>query len=288
MPNLVNMKKISLKNNSNIKESMIQDFIFKNPQILGLGDLIPIQREISQPSGGILDLLLDDDNGTRYEVEIQLGATDPSHIIRTIEYWDIERKRYPQYEHCAVIIAEDITNRFFNVISLFNGSIPIIAIQLSAYENNDNISLAFTKVIDRVELGKYYEENNQEITDRNYWETRSSFKMLKNVDDIFSDIKEFAQGFELKYNKYYIGLSKDGRANNFIFFKPKKSFLYLIIRGNENNEKIKVIEESGLEIQYNSRLKRYEIRFNNIEDYRKNKNVINELVKSAMEYYEIV
>lgn len=43
-------------------------------------------------------------------------------MIRTIEYWDIERKRYPQYEHCAVIIAEDITSRFLNVIQLFNGS----------------------------------------------------------------------------------------------------------------------------------------------------------------------
>ena len=25
-----------------------------------------------------------------YETDVQLGATDPSHIIRTIEYWDIE------------------------------------------------------------------------------------------------------------------------------------------------------------------------------------------------------
>jgi hypothetical protein len=34
-----------------------------------------------------LDLLLaDQDLTTRYEVEIQLGATDASHIIRTIEY----------------------------------------------------------------------------------------------------------------------------------------------------------------------------------------------------------
>ena len=41
----------------------------------------------------------------RYEVEVQLGPTDEAHIIRTIEYWDIERNRYPQYEHCAVLIA---------------------------------------------------------------------------------------------------------------------------------------------------------------------------------------
>jgi len=33
---------------------------------------------------------------TRYHVELQLGATDESHIIRTIEYWDTERRRWPQ------------------------------------------------------------------------------------------------------------------------------------------------------------------------------------------------
>ena len=60
-----------------------------------------------------------------------------THIIRTLEYWDIERKRYPQYEHTAVIIAEEITSRFLNVISLFNGAIPLIAIQVTAYELDD-------------------------------------------------------------------------------------------------------------------------------------------------------
>ncbi len=60
-------------------------------------------------------------------MEIQLGKTDESHIIRTIEYWDIERKRYPQYDHVAVIVAEDITSRFLSVIGLFNGAIPLVA-----------------------------------------------------------------------------------------------------------------------------------------------------------------
>ncbi len=56
---------------------------------------------------------------------MQLGATDESHIIRTSEYWDIERRKYPQYDHTAVIVAEDITSRFLNVVGLFNGFIPI-------------------------------------------------------------------------------------------------------------------------------------------------------------------
>ncbi len=113
--NLTTLEKVSLKNNPNVTEDMIQSFIFDNPGILGLGELTPVRREKIQPSGGRLDLLLEgeeDSDRTRYEVEIQLGAVDASHIIRTIEYWDTERKRYPQYDHCAVIVAEEITGRF--------------------------------------------------------------------------------------------------------------------------------------------------------------------------------
>ena len=98
MANLEKTEKISLKNNPEIKEDMIQKFIYEDPSVLGLGELTAIQREKIQPQGGRIDLLFGDDNNTRYEVEVQLGATDPSHIIRTIEYWDMEKKRYPQYD----------------------------------------------------------------------------------------------------------------------------------------------------------------------------------------------
>ena len=197
---LKTFKRISLKNNPKINEDMIQNFIFLNPNVLGLGDLTAIQRERIQPAGGRLDMLLVDDDGNRYEVEIQLGSTDPSHIIRTIEYWDTEKKRYPQYDHCAVIVAEEITGRFMNVISLFNGSIPLIALQLSAYEDGDDVSLVFTKIIDRIELGTE-EEEELTATDRNYWENnRSTRNMMKLVDSIYDDLGDLLDGYELNYN----------------------------------------------------------------------------------------
>lgn len=288
MSKFVNMEKVSLKNNPNIKEDMIQEYIFSDPSILGLGDVTPIQREKIQPSGGRLDLLLaSDDKGTRYEVEVQLGPTDPSHIIRTIEYWDMEKKRYPQYDHCAVIIAEEITGRFMNVISLFNGSIPLIAIQVSAYKNGDDISLIFTKIVDRVTLATDEDEELQ-ITDRNYWEKRSTLPIMKNVDKIFEDLNEFTQGYELKYNKFYIGMSKDGAVKNFIEFRPKKSYLYLIVKGEENKELINRVEDAGLEINYIPRWKEYDLRLNRFEDYTKNKELVKELVKNSMEYYNVI
>lgn len=99
------------------------------------------------------------------------GKTDEAHIIRAIEYWDIERKRYPQYEHTAVIVAEDIITRFLNVIALFNGTIPLIAIQMNAVKLGDNVSLVCSTVLGEARLGLVDEDEEvQEVTDRSYWE----------------------------------------------------------------------------------------------------------------------
>lgn len=115
---------VSLKSHPVYSEKWLQQQIVEDTTLLGLGELEVKDVERRQPRAGRLDLLLSDpETLTRYEVEIQLGATDEAHIIRTIEYWDIEKSRYPRYEHVAVIVAEDITSRFLNVISLFNKTI---------------------------------------------------------------------------------------------------------------------------------------------------------------------
>ena len=89
-------------------EKWLQDQIAADPSVLGLGDLTLFRKELKQSSGGRVDMLLSDpENETMYEVEIMPGATDPSHIIRTIEYWDIETRHYPNREHRAVIVAEE-------------------------------------------------------------------------------------------------------------------------------------------------------------------------------------
>ena len=283
MVKLTNSARVSLKNHPEIKEAAIQQFIFDNPAVLGLGDLSPIRREKIQPSGGRLDLLLGDDD-TRYEVEIQLGATDPSHIIRTIEYWDMEKKRYPQYNHCAVIIAEEITSRFMNVISLFNGAIPLIAIQLSATMVGNDISLNFVKVLDRNDYGSE-EENDVEPTDRKYWEGKS--KVLSFVDEIFTDVSKHAPGFELKYNKFYIGLAQNGSATNFVYFKPKQRHIYMYIAGKEETERTEALENTNLEFDYRTRSHCYRIKISRIGDYQVNKELLENMIRGAMEYRNV-
>lgn len=283
MSKIINMERVSLKNNPDINEAAIQSYIFDNPEVLGLGSLTAIQRERSYASGGRLDMLLGDEDNSRYEVEIQLGATDPSHIIRTIEYWDNERKKYPQYDHTAVIIAEEITGRFMNVISLFNGSIPLIAIQISAYRVGDNIHIAFTKVLDKVTLGD--DDEIAEPTDRAYWEKKSSKTQIKLVDALLERISEFAPGMELKYNKFYIGLAKDGVAKNFVHFKPKKQFLALFIKTSDN--KLDDLDVGDLNIDYIPRTRCYRIRLKTIQEFDRNAEVLKSLICEARDLFNV-
>ena len=92
---------------------------------------------------------------------------DKSYLIRTIEYWNIERRCYPQDEHSAMLVAEDATSRFLNVVSLFNGFIPLVVIQLRGIEVNGAFTLVATCVIDCMTLSMEEEEENG-ICDRSY------------------------------------------------------------------------------------------------------------------------
>ena len=197
-------ERVSIKNHPELNERWVQERIAEDPGILGLGDVVLKDKERIQPRAGRLDLLFQDaDSSRRYEVEIQIGSTDENHIIRTIEYWDIERKRYPQYEHTAVIVAEDITSRFLNVISLFNGMIPLMAIQMSALKLGEKIGLVFTTVLDQMTFGLVDEDEEvQEATDRAYWENRGTKKTVAMADQLLELAKQLDPELDLKYNKF--------------------------------------------------------------------------------------
>ena len=283
MAKLIKPEKIFLANHPSIKESWIQQQIADDPSILGLGDLVLKDKERMQPRAGRLDLLLQDvESKRRYEVEIQLGKTDEAHIIRTIEYWDIERKRYPQYDHCAVIIAEDITSRFLNIISLFNGNVPLIAIQMNALKFGDDIALIFTKVLDEMPLGLVDEDEEvSEVTDREYWLKRSTPEVVSLADEMLELIKKFAEGFELKYNKFYIGLAKDKQPNNFVIFIPRKKDLNIAIKLPQSDDIQKIIDDAGLDdMGYDGKWGRYKVRVSK-QDFKKAMDSLQEIMEKA-------
>jgi predicted transport protein len=279
-------ERFSLKNHPEFNERWVQDLIANDPSILGLGDLILRDRERVQPRAGRLDLLLQDpETKRRYEVELQLASTDEAHIIRTIEYWDIERKRYPQYDHCAVLIAEDITSRFLNVVSLFNGTIPLIAIQMQALKVGDSVTLVFTTVMDQLSRGYIDEDEDAESapTDRAYWEQRGSKATVGLADQLLAILKELDPSLELKYNKFYIGLSKDGQPYNFVVFRPQKNQLNFELKMPQSDELDAKIEGAGLQtLEYSKRWGLYRLRLTK-EDIKTNAAILKELARTAHE-----
>lgn len=277
--------RIFLKDHPEFNEKWLQDRIADDPSLLGLGDVVLKDRERTHPRAGRLDLLFQDaESNRRYEVEIQLGGTDESHIIRTIEYWDIEKKRYPQYEHTAVIVAEDITSRFLNVVSLFNGFIPLVALQLNAFRVGDSVSLVFTKVLDELRLGLVDEDEEiQEVADRSYWEKRGSKTTLAMADQLFAVLKDLDQQLDLKYNKFYIGLARNGRPSNFVVFRPKKEWLRLELGLDKADELERKLQEAGLDVMdYDTRWGYYRLRLTK-EDVKKHDQLLQSLLKQAYE-----
>lgn len=279
-------EQVGMKGHPVLTERWVQDRIAEDPGIVGLGDVILKDKERIQPRAGRLDLLFQDADGNRrYEVEVQLGSTDESHIIRTLEYWDIERKRYPQYEHTAVIIAEQITSRFLNVISLFNGTIPLVAIQMRALQVNDKVGLVFTKVLDQITLGLVDDDEGvSEVTDRSYWEDRATKKTVAMADKLLEIVREHDNSLELKYNKFYIGLAKDGNPFNFVQFRPKKNFVRVEPRLPESDEIKEKLDNSGLDLmEYDSKWGRYRVNVN-VGDLEKHRDVLSELIAAAFEH----
>ncbi|MFM9958246.1 MAG: hypothetical protein ACKVZJ_09210 [Phycisphaerales bacterium] len=281
---LIKPKPFYLKNHPSLNERWVQEVIADDPSILGLGDLILKDKERMQPRAGRLDLLLQDAESTqRFEVEIQLGATDEAHIIRCIEYWDIERKRYPQYEHCAVIIAEDLTTRFLNVISLLNGQIPLVAVQMRASQYEDGVALQFTKILDHASFGLVDDDEEVAVkVDRRHWEDRAG-ESMRLVDQLFGVVQEFSPNTRLTYLKHYIGLQTDGQSTNFAVFRPRKGFCELefkLSRDAALEERIRAVGLDPRFMQWNA----YRVKLTTTE-LSQSAELISDCLRAAWKHY---
>ena len=281
-PKLIKGRIVSLQS-LGIDEAYLERFIDADPTVLGLGQVLVVERQRRQEKAGRLDLLLQDvSEDVRYEVELMLGSADESHLIRTIEYWDIERRRYPAYDHRAVLIAEDITSRFLNVITLFSGSIPIIAIQVSAINVDDKTVITFVRVVDSTKLRKDDQVivANPKSTDRAEWVSRVGAGMVELADRCLAFINEAAKRQrKLNYNKYFIGLTDGARSNNFVSFEPWKSFLRVRIALDPVEPWAKRLEDTGLD----SKNQEGKLSINlTAQDFQENKDLIREILREAV------
>jgi len=173
------------------------------------------------------------------------------------------------------------SSRFLNVISLLNGFIPLVAIQLNAIQIGDQIALIFTVVLDhRLGLAPD-EEEDQEVTDRTYWEKQSSKTTVDMADEVLQVLKTLDPELALKYNKFYISLSKNNKPFNFVIFRPKKASLGVEPKLKKAEEIEIMLDTAGLDVlEYDTRNHRYRIRFSK-EEIQKHQRLLKEIVGRA-------
>jgi hypothetical protein len=220
MPDAVPLAELVSIRDAGFDEYWLQDQIVENPAALRLGDLDAIATEKQQSSGGRLDILLkNQEDDSMYEVEVMLGETDESHIIRTIEYWDNEKRKWPQRQHVAVLVAEHINRRFFNVIHLLSYSIPIVAIQASLLVLNGTKSLFFTKILDTYEE---IEDTDPSLDDRKYtrddWAKKAKWT-LETADTLLKMTETTLDQPTLNYVKAYIAITVGN--NNYMWLQKR-------------------------------------------------------------------
>lgn len=223
---MINITSVQAIREAGHNEAWLQDIIWQNPACLGLGQLEALQKERTQPTGGRIDMLLKDpSNDTMYEVEVMLGATDETHIIRTIEYWDNEKRRWPSRQHIAVLVSEDINRRFFNVIHLLSHSIPIVAIQVSFVRMGETTGLHFARVLDTYQeiddgSGSEFGQFNLQ-----WWRT-NQLLTVKFAEYLKEAAEQAGSPIYIDGVKNYVSLSAETR--NFCWVRPRKQKTVLV------------------------------------------------------------
>jgi len=190
-------------------EKWLQEKIWENPSILGLGDLEIVIKERIQEKNGRLDMLLKDDDESMFEVELMLGETDEKHIIHTIEYWDNEQRKFPQRQHFPVLVAESFDGRFFNIIHLFSRTIPLIAIQVNLVEVAGVRALHFSKIIkDVYQEPEETEEFSYVKYDEAYWSEKFPW-IVDSAKTLLEILKPIYPSGNLSYQSF-VGIRVDG------------------------------------------------------------------------------
>jgi hypothetical protein len=119
--------------------------------------------------------------------------------------------------------------------------------------------------------------------DRAYWEKQGTKDTVAIADRLLDMVHQCDPALALKYNKAYIGLSKEGRPNNFVYFNPLKRGLLLTIRLKQSDDIQGKIDAAGIEtLSYETRWGNYRLRLNP-GDSETHGDLLRELIKLAYE-----
>jgi hypothetical protein len=241
-------KAFSLKAHPAFDERWLEKLISEHPEILGLEGTEVVRAQILQKSGGKLDLLLRDQEDEKlYTVELMLGELDASHLVRTLDYFLREQTRpgTGEWTHVAVLVAEDILHsRFLGVTEYLSKIMPLIVIELSALQVGEDFTLKSTRIFDGAAEREGKIEQHEEYT-REDWIKKSSAASIELVDRFLPILGQLANDLRLTYKKVFIGIAIGNRAENFVYFDPKRDFVRVSVRISDTADWKQRMAEAG-------------------------------------------
>jgi predicted transport protein len=154
---------------------------------------------------------------------------------------------------------------------------------MQALKVGTHTTLVFTKVMDELSRGMVDEDEDAEAapTDRAYWEKRGTKATVQLADELLAIAREIDPSLELKYNKFYIGFSKEGQPFNFAIFRPRKSTINFEFKLPKAEEIDAKIDQAGIEaLEYATRWGQYRLSLHK-DDIAKKRELLKELMQAA-------
>jgi hypothetical protein len=212
-------------------EHWLQDWLAADPSRLGLGDIVIVDQEQSQSSGGLLDLLaLDRGSDTYYSIEVQLGEIDGSHSFRVFDYWARNRARVPGKTHVAVLMAENASGRFRAALDALAETVPLIVIELRCWLGEGEALLIPEIVVanDSLDLSETPAASTKEERTEEEWRETASDEAWAFKDAFVSWVSENLGQVRVDYKpKSYIGVRVGRRTWAPLWLRQDGAALYL-------------------------------------------------------------
>jgi hypothetical protein len=105
------------------------------------------------------------------------------------------------------------------------------------------------------------------------------------ADGLLALVREIDPSLALNYNKFYIGLARNGSPSNFVLFRPKKDSVRVDLKLERSDEVQGRLEHAGIELmEYDERGGRYRFRLAK-GDTEKHKELLLELLRLSFEAF---
>lgn len=135
-------------------EAWLQEWLKENPARLGLGELSvsdgdPVQDEDGNPA------FLASDDERYFSVDVRLGEMDASGGFQLLDNWARNRVRHPDKTHVAVLVTENVGDRYQTTLETLSEHLPLVVVELQVWRGESEAILVphVSLASDDVELG---------------------------------------------------------------------------------------------------------------------------------------